>query len=91
MVFMFERGFRRKVRSGKLNSPGWLAAYVYRIAKITGWGYREILEDLPFGAGLQIIHTDDFAHGRRRTWSRNSRKVDFDSLAAIDAAFKNLT
>lgn len=91
MVFMFERGFRRKVPRGKLNGPGWLAAYVYRIAKITGWGYREILEELPFGAGLQIIHADDYAHGRRRDWARNSRKVDFDSLAAIDAAFKNLT
>ena len=82
---------RRKDRLGKLNSPGWLAGYVYRIAKITGWGYREILEDLPFAAGLQIIHADDAAHGRRRTWTRNSRKVDFDSLAAIDAAFAKIT
>ena len=62
-----------------------------RIAKITGWGYREILEDLPFAAGLQIIHADDAAHGRKRTWTRNSRKVDFDSLAAIDAAFAKIT
>ena len=64
---------------------------MYRIAKTTGWGFREILEDLPFAAGLQIIHADDAAHGRKRAWTRNSRKVDFDSLAAIDAAFAKIT
>jgi hypothetical protein len=63
---------------------------VYRIAKITGWGFREILEDLPFAAGLQLIHADDHAHGRARRWTRNSRRTDFDSLAAIDAAFEKL-
>jgi hypothetical protein len=40
-----------------------LAGYCYRIAKITGWGYREIMEELPFGAGLQMIFCDDAAHG----------------------------
>ena len=59
--------------------------------KITGWGFREILEDLPFAAGLQILHADDFAHGRKRVWGRNNRATDFDSLAAIEAAFENLT
>jgi len=48
------------------------------------------LEDLPFAAGLQILHADDFAHGRKRVWGRNNRATDFDSLAAIEAAFQNL-
>ena len=63
---------------------------MYRIAKITGWGFREILEDLPFAAGLQIIHADDAAHGRKRAWSRNNRATDFDSVAAIDEALARL-
>lgn len=63
---------------------------MYRIAKTTGWGFREILEDLPFAAGLQILHADDTAHGRRRPWASNRRATDFDSLAAIEAAFANL-
>jgi hypothetical protein len=45
---------------------------------------------LPFAAGLQLIHADDHAHGRARRWTRNSRRTDFDSLAAIDAAFEKL-
>ena len=67
-----------------------MAGYVYRVAKITGWGFREILEDLPFAAGLQIIHADDTAHGRRRPWTRNRRTTDFDSLAEIDAAIARI-
>jgi hypothetical protein len=76
--------------TGKLNSPNWLAGYVWRIASITGWGYREIVEELPFAAGLQIIHADDYAHGRARTWERNRRRQDFDSLAIVEDAFSKL-
>jgi hypothetical protein len=48
------------------------------------------LEDLPFAAGLQIIHADDTAHGRRRIWKRNNRATDFDSVAAIDEALAKI-
>jgi hypothetical protein len=57
---------------------------VYRIAKITGWGWREITEDLPFGAGLQIIHADDYANGRPRRWTHNHREASVDDLATLE-------
>jgi len=63
-----------------------LAGYVYKIAKITGWGYREITEELPFSAGLQIIFCDDAAQGRRRFWTRDNRALDVDALAQLEAA-----
>jgi hypothetical protein len=66
-----------------------LAGYCYRLAKITGWGYREIMEELPFGAGLQMIFCDDSAHGRRRKWMRNNRSVNVDALTAIEEAMQN--
>jgi hypothetical protein len=64
-----------------------LAGYVYRIAKVTGWGWREITEELPFSAGLQIIFCDDAAHGRRRVWTRNNKSADVDALAQLEEAF----
>jgi hypothetical protein len=63
-----------------------LAGYVYRIAKVTGWGFREITEELPFSAGLQIIFCDDAAHGRRRAWARNNKATDVDALAMLEDA-----
>jgi hypothetical protein len=64
-----------------------LAGYVYRIAKATSWGYREITEELPFSAGLQLIFCDDAAHGRRRAWTRNNKAADVDALAQLEEAF----
>jgi len=55
---------------------------------MTGWGYREILEELPFGAGLQLIFCDDSAHGRKRRWSRASSKKNVDALTAIEEAMR---
>ena len=54
--------------------------------KITGWGFREILEELPFAAGLQLIHAEDFASGREKEWAFNESPTDVDSLAMLDAA-----
>lgn len=65
-----------------------MAGYCYRLAKITGWGYREIMEELPFGAGLQMIFCDDAAHGRRRRWTRNNKAVSVDALSAIERAMQ---
>lgn len=90
MVFIHQRDNGKRPQLGKLNSPGWLAGYALRIAKVTGWGYREIMEDLPFAAGLQIIHADDYSKGIERTWTRNQRAGSFDSLALIEDAFSKL-
>jgi len=67
-----------------------LAGYALRIAKVTGWGYREIMEELPFAAGLQMIHADDYANGVERRWTRNERAGSFDSMAIIEDAFSKL-
>jgi hypothetical protein len=64
-----------------------LAGYIYRISRITGWGYREILEELPFSAGLQIIFCEDAAQGKRRRWTRNNKSSDIDALAQLEEAF----
>lgn len=89
MVCELER-IARRITCGKLASPGWLAGYAWRIASITGWGYREIMEDLPFAAGLQILYAEDYAHGRRRVWSRDKAVSAFDSMSLIEDAFSKL-
>jgi len=48
------------------------------------------MEDLPFAAGLQIIHADDYVNGVERRWTRNERAGSFDSLAIIEEAFSKL-
>jgi hypothetical protein len=47
------------------------------------------MEELPFGAGLQMIFCDDAANGRRRRWTRNSKAVNIDALTAIEEAMRN--
>jgi len=90
VVLQLLRDRARRAVLGKLNSPGWLAGYALRIAKVTGWGFREIMEDLPFAAGLQIIHAEDYSNGRERTWCSDERAASFDSMASIEAAFAKL-
>ena len=63
---------------------------MYRLAKITGWGFQEILSELPFSAGLQLLHADSWAHGQQKYWTRNNTAAVFDSVAEIDAAFARL-
>lgn len=48
------------------------------------------MEELPFAAGLQIIHADDHANGVERKWNNDNRHSSFDSLATIEAAFAKL-
>jgi hypothetical protein len=74
----------------KLASPNWLASYVYHIASVTGWGYREITEVLPLAAGMQIIDADLYAKGIQRIYSRDNAKANFDSLRLIDERFSKL-
>jgi len=72
---------------GKLNCPNWLAAYAWRLVKITGWGYREIIEDVPFAVGLQMIHAEDYSRGNARKWRVDSAP-SFDAAALIEEAFQ---
>lgn len=42
------------------------------------------MEELPFAAGLQILHADDYVHGRHSAWANNNSSVDVDALATIE-------
>lgn len=57
---------------------------------VTGWGYREIMEDVPFAAGLQIIDSDLVSKGIPRIYGRTSNRINFDGLADIEAAFEKI-
>lgn len=47
------------------------------------------MEELPFGAGLQMIFCDDVAQGNKRKWARNNRSANVDVLTAIEEAMQN--
>jgi hypothetical protein len=57
------------------------------LASITGWGFQQIMWEVPFAAGLQILDADAFQHGVPRLYLRRYPNADFDSLAAIESAF----
>ena len=61
---------------------------MYHIAKVTGWGFSEIMEELPLSAGMQIIDADLYANGIERVY--RSTGPDFDSLRTIEDAFLKL-
>jgi hypothetical protein len=61
---------------------------VQHIAGMTGWAYREIMEELPFSAGLQLIDADLYNKGIERIYVNTA--PDFDSLQLIEDAFENL-
>ena len=42
------------------------------------------MEELPFAAGLQILHADDYVNGRHSVWANNNASVDVDALATIE-------
>jgi hypothetical protein len=48
------------------------------------------MEELPFSAGLQIIHADDYSNGVERQWHNLKQSASFDSLSTIEAAFAKL-
>jgi hypothetical protein len=59
------------------------------LARATGWGYREIMEEVPLSAGLQIIDADMLSQGiLRHRWQ--DEKTDFDSLRIIEEAFAKM-
>jgi len=55
---------------------------------MTGWAFREIMEDLPFSAGLQLIDADLNSKGIERIYVNT--RPDFDALSLIDEAFDKL-
>jgi hypothetical protein len=67
-----------------------LASYAFHIASITGWGYHEIMDEIPLAAGLQIIDADLYSKGVERVYSRGNTAADFDSLRLIDETFLKL-
>ena len=42
------------------------------------------MEELPFAAGLQLLHADDYANGRHSAWTNNNARVDVDALATLE-------
>jgi hypothetical protein len=46
--------------------------------------------EIPFTAGLQLLHADAYAHGITKRWKRNNTSALFDFEAEIDAAFAKL-
>ena len=42
------------------------------------------MEDLPFAAGLQLLHADDYVNGRHSAWANNNASVNIDALATIE-------
>lgn len=87
MRFLIGEPQRRYSRRKKLAVPNWIAGYIYHIASVTGWGYREIRK-LPITAGLQIMDADLYAKGIQRVY-RNTGP-SFDSMRLIDEAFAKL-
>jgi len=87
-VVCVEQFDRRGIRIGKLDGPNWLAAYCWKVASVTGWGYDEIMYSLPFAVGLQILHADDTGKGRQRPWRNSGSKSKIDALAKIEDAFR---
>ena len=75
---------------GKVASPNWLSSYVYRLASVTGWGFHQIMWEIPYAAGLQILDADSFARGIPRVYLREDPTAHFDSLAEIESVFSKL-
>jgi hypothetical protein len=48
------------------------------------------MEQLPFSAGLQLLHADSWAHGQQKYWTRNNTAAVYNSLEEIEAAFSKL-
>jgi hypothetical protein len=61
-----------------------MANYCHTLAKITRWGFYEIMDDVPIAAGLQIINAEAMQSGSTRYW--RTAKASAESLAIIDQA-----
>jgi hypothetical protein len=61
---------------------------VHQLAAATGWGFREIMEEVPISAGLQIIDAQCLTQGIDR--QRVKEADDFDSQSLVEDAFRKL-
>ena len=59
-----------------------------QLATITGWAYKEIMEEVPFSAGLQLIDSDLYQKGVERVYTNET--PNFDSRSLIDKAFSKI-
>lgn len=59
-----------------------------QLATITGWAYKEIMEEVPFSAGLQLIDSDLYQKGVERVYTNET--PNFDSRSLIDEAFSKI-
>lgn len=60
-----------------------------QIAQVTGWGFKEIMEELPFSAGLQIIDAELYAQGIPRLYTREATP-DFDLAVELKTKLETL-
>jgi hypothetical protein len=62
---------------------------VHQLAQATGWGYNEIMDEVPLALGLQIIDAQCLKDGIMR-----ERMTSFDEMESaddiIDKAFKGI-
>jgi len=63
---------------------------VHQLAQATGWGYNEIMDEVPIALGLQIIDAQCLKDGIMR-----ERTSSFDEMESaddiIDKAFKGVS
>jgi hypothetical protein len=55
---------------------------------VTGWAYDEIIYQLPFAVGLQILHAEDCSKGKMRPWKFNNRTGKIDVRSKIEEMFQ---
>lgn len=62
---------------------------MHQLAQATGWGYNEIMDEVPLALGLQIIDAQCLKDGIMR-----ERMTSFDEMESaddiIDKAFKGI-
>ena len=62
---------------------------MHQLAKATGWGYNEIMDEVPLALGLQIIDAECLRKGIMR--ERMSFLEDYETADdIIDNAFKGI-
>ena len=62
---------------------------MHQLAKATGWGYNEIMDEVPLALGLQIIDAECLSNGIMR--ERMSIIQEYESADdIIDKAFKGI-
>ncbi|MCR5183188.1 MAG: hypothetical protein K6B46_00620 [Opitutales bacterium] len=61
-------------RAGKRDKPGFVASWVYSIARTTGWTIEEIMRT-PAAQLLQLQHAELYFNGIRTKWVKTPAEV----------------